>query len=54
MGQIALLSWLITFVVSYVLLRIIKATIGVRVSEEEERQGLDLALHDEQAYVLSE
>jgi Amt family ammonium transporter len=43
-----------SFVVSYVLLRIIKATIGVRVSEEEERQGLDLALHDEQAYVLSE
>jgi ammonium transporter, Amt family len=43
-----------SFVVSYVLLRIIKATIGIRVSEEEERQGLDLALHDEQAYVLSE
>jgi len=43
-----------SFVVSYVLLRIIKATIGIRVSEEDERQGLDLALHDEQAYVLSE
>ncbi len=43
-----------SFVVSYVLLSIIKATIGIRVSEQEERQGLDLALHDEQSYVLSE
>jgi Amt family ammonium transporter len=43
-----------SFIVSYVLLRVIKATIGIRVSEQEERQGLDLALHDEQAYVLSE
>ena len=43
-----------SFVVSYVLLRIIKATIGLRVTEEEERRGLDLSLHDEQAYVLSD
>ncbi|MYH41792.1 MAG: ammonium transporter, partial [Chloroflexi bacterium] len=43
-----------SFIVSYVLLRIIKATIGLRVTEEEERRGLDLSLHDEQAYVLSD
>ena len=43
-----------SFVISYVLLRIIKATIGLRVTEEEERRGLDLSLHDEQAYVLSD
>ena len=43
-----------SFVVSYALLRIIKATIGLRVTEEEERRGLDLSLHDEQAYVLSD
>ncbi len=43
-----------SFVVSYALLHVIKATIGIRVSEQEERQGLDLALHEEQSYVLSE
>ena len=43
-----------SFIVSYVLLRIIQATIGLRVTEEEERRGLDLSLHDEQAYVLSD
>ena len=43
-----------SFVVSYVLALILKATIGLRVSEEEERRGLDLALHDEQSWVLTE
>ncbi len=35
------------FVVSFVLLQIIDKTIGLRVSEEEERQGLDISLHGE-------
>ena len=43
-----------SFTVSYVLLRLIQRTIGLRVTEEEERRGLDLSLHDEQAYVLSD
>ena len=34
-------------VVSLVLLSIIKATIGLRVADDEERQGLDIALHGE-------
>ncbi len=43
-----------SFVLSYGLARIIDATIGLRVSEDEERQGLDLALHEEQGYVLAD
>ena len=43
-----------SFVVSYILAVIIDRTIGLRVSEDEERQGLDLALHDEQAWVFTE
>ncbi len=43
-----------SFVVSYVLAKIVDMVIGLRVSEEQERGGLDLALHDEQSYVLSE
>jgi Amt family ammonium transporter len=34
------------------LLKIIDAIFGLRVSEEEETEGLDLALHDEKGYNL--
>jgi Amt family ammonium transporter len=35
------------FVVSYVILKIIDVTIGLRVTEEQEREGLDISLHGE-------
>jgi ammonium transporter, Amt family len=38
---------LISGVGSYVLLKVIDMTIGLRVTEEQEREGLDLALHGE-------
>jgi len=34
-------------VMSWVILKLIDVTIGLRVSEESEREGLDLALHGE-------
>jgi Amt family ammonium transporter len=34
-------------VVSYVLLILIDKTMGLRVTEEQERQGLDISLHGE-------
>ena len=34
-------------VLSFVLLKLIDLTIGLRVSEEEEREGLDVILHGE-------
>lgn len=37
-------------VVTAILLSIIKATMGLRVSDEEERMGLDLTQHNERAY----
>lgn len=39
-------------VVSYVLLKLIDAVVGLRVTEEQEEEGLDLAQHDERAYNL--
>ena len=36
----------------FILLKIIDVTIGLRVTEEEETEGLDLALHDERGYIL--
>jgi ammonium transporter, Amt family len=35
------------FVVSFAILKIIDATIGLRVTEEQEREGLDISLHGE-------
>lgn len=39
-------------IVSLILLKIINAVIGLRVSEDEETEGLDIVLHDERAYDL--
>ena len=39
-----------SFLVSYVLLRIVNAIVPVRVTDEEEEAGLDVALHSESAY----
>jgi Amt family ammonium transporter len=39
-------------VVSFVLLKIIDAIIGLRVTEDQETEGLDLALHDERGYII--
>jgi len=35
------------FVMSWIILKVIDIVIGLRVTEEEEREGLDLALHGE-------
>ena len=48
---IAVLSTIIyTFIVSYVLLKIIDKVFGLRVQEGDEIDGLDLSQHDETAY----
>ena len=41
-----------TFVISFGTLVLINATMGLRVTEAQEEQGLDLALHDERGYIL--
>ena len=35
---------------SFIILKLVDVTIGLRVSKEQEMEGLDLALHDERAY----
>ncbi|NEV62697.1 ammonium transporter [Thiorhodococcus minor] len=39
-------------VVSLLILLILKATIGLRVTEEQETEGLDISQHDERGYIL--
>ncbi len=35
---------------SAIIFKIVDAVVGLRVDEDEEIQGLDIALHDEQGY----
>jgi Amt family ammonium transporter len=39
-------------VMSFVILKVLDAVMGLRVNEEQEVEGLDLALHDERGYIL--
>ncbi|MCA0431948.1 MAG: ammonium transporter [Proteobacteria bacterium] len=41
---------ILSAVVSYVALMIAKVTVGLRVDEQDERQGLDITVHGERAY----
>ena len=41
-------------VLTFVIATIIDRTIGLRAGEDDEQQGLDLRLHNEQGYVLTE
>ena len=41
-----------SFVVSYILAKIVQATIGFRATDEEEVEGLDSSYHAETAYEL--
>jgi ammonium transporter, Amt family len=47
-----LASWVLGFVVTFILLKILDATMGLRVTDEEEVEGLDLSQHSETAYAL--
>ena len=49
-GVVATLVY--TFVVSFVVQKILDATMGLRVDDEQEEVGLDLTLHDERGYFL--
>ncbi len=41
-----------TAVVTYLILKVVDAVVGLRVSEEQETQGLDISQHEERGYIL--
>ena len=45
-------TWVLAFVMTAVILKVLDATMGLRISEEDEQAGLDLSQHSETAYVL--
>jgi len=47
-GVVVTMVW--SGVISYILLKVLDAVIGLRVTTEEETEGLDLVLHDERGY----
>jgi Amt family ammonium transporter len=46
----AAIAWVLAIVGTLIILKSVDATIGLRVSEEQELQGLDLSEHGEEAY----
>jgi len=46
----ALLTWVLAALATFLILKICDALVGVRVDSEQETQGLDLAMHGEEAY----
>jgi Amt family ammonium transporter len=47
-----LVTWVFAAAVSFVLLKILDATMGLRVSQEDEIQGLDVSQHGEEGYIF--
>ena len=47
-GTVAVVAW--SLIASFVILLILKVTLGLRVTEEQEVEGLDISLHGESAY----
>jgi Amt family ammonium transporter len=41
-----------TFILSFVILKILDGIMGLRVDSDQEEEGLDIALHDERGYIL--
>ena len=50
----ALVVFAFSFVVSFILAKVIDMTMGMRIDEEQEEIGMDLALHAEAAYAFGE
>jgi Amt family ammonium transporter len=50
LGVAAVLIWSVA--ISYIVIKVVDATIGLRVDEEDEIEGLDLVAHGERGYDL--
>jgi len=53
-GQIAAvaITWVLAAVATFILLKVLDAVMGLRVSEQDEIQGLDLSQHGEEGYIF--
>ena len=53
-GQVAatVVTWVFAAVASYIILKVIDLTIGLRVSQADEIDGLDQSQHGEEGYIF--
>ncbi len=54
-GQLAAvgITWLLAIVATFIILKVLDAVMGLRVSEQDEIQGLDLSQHGEEGYIFA-
>jgi Amt family ammonium transporter len=50
LGIVAVLVWTVVF--TFITLKLVNAMVGLRVSDEDETEGLDISQHDERGYIL--
>ena len=48
----AALTWVFAGVVTFVILKVLDVMMGLRVSQQQEIQGLDLSQHGEEGYIF--
>jgi ammonium transporter, Amt family len=53
-GQVtaALTTWGLAIIGTFVILKVVDATIGLRVVRQAEIEGLDVSQHDEEGYIF--
>ncbi len=54
-GQVVavLVTWVFAIVATFIILKVLDATMGLRVEQEDEVQGLDLTEHGEEGYIFT-
>ena len=54
MGQLAavVITWIFSIVATFLILKVLDATIGLRVTSNDETKGLDLSEHGEEGYIF--
>jgi Amt family ammonium transporter len=43
-----------SFVATWIIAKVVDATVGLRADDDAEAEGLDISIHEERAYVLSD
>ena len=53
-GQIAavVVTWVFSIVATFIILKVVDAVVGIRVSPQEETLGLDVSQHEEEGYIF--
>jgi Amt family ammonium transporter len=46
-------TWVLSIVATYILLKIVDAVVGIRVTQQEEVLGLDVSQHEEEGYIFA-